>query len=170
MDQNHLHLLIDEEIYIIGKDAESTEEKVETSPGENLAVAEPEEEQSPPEEVKRGHIEETPTIPETPIEPEKEKVIPVAIFHESSSESEIELLKKIIEACKLTPDQYEVFANGFNKEVKFQKALVFVAKAKTFYTSIPYQGSQILCSKPLNEIASNQQEKVKLWGALKEYL
>ena len=161
MDQEHLHLLINEEIYAIGKEAKvSPDESQET-----ISDVAPKKDK----EIKRGHIEETPSIP-VAMEESTEKVIPIAIFHESSSESDLELLQKIIGACKLSPEQYQVFASGFNKKVQFKKALVFVASAKKFYESVLYQDGQILCSKPLSEIANNQQEKAKLWGALKVFL
>lgn len=162
MDPENLHLLIHEEIYVIN------ENQVESSSKEERVSDITQE--SPKTELEHKIVEKIPVIPQKSEITENEKVVQVAVFHESINESELELLKKIIEACKLTPDQYEVFANGFNKEVKFKKALAFVASAKKFYEPIPYQESQILCSKPLNEIANNQQEKVQLWSALKEFL
>lgn len=163
MNREDLHLLINEEIYLIKDDAKGDQIMAETDlPSETRKEEAP----SPPSEVQK--VAEPATVV-----PEKVKVeedtIPVAIFHESSDDSELELLQKIISACKLEPDSYQVFANGFNKEVKFHKALIFVASSKSFYAAIPYQGSQLLCSKPLKEIAQNQQEKVKLWGALKTF-
>lgn len=163
MNREDLHLLINEEIYLIQDDAKDDQIVLETDPtAENLNEEAP----NPPSEVKKV-VEPAAVVPEK-VQVE-ERTIPVAIFHESSDDSELDLLEKIISACKLESDSYQVFANGFNKEVKFHKALIFVASSKSFYTAIPYQGSQLLCSKPLKEIAENQQEKVKLWGALKTF-
>ena len=163
MDKEHLHLLIDEEIYIVGED--EAQPAVATEP-----TAEPKEEVTETVETPAEHVEETPPIPQVKVEKPIEQVIPFAVFHESSNEAEIELLQKIIDACKLNPADYQVFANGFNKEVKFKKALVFVPQAKAFYEPIPYQDSQFLCAKPLDQIAGNQQEKAKLWKALQAFV
>jgi len=163
MDRDHLHLLINEEIYVISDDKaenQETEDVSKTTVEEISTVSE-----SAPEPLTKN-IPSTPEVPKTEV---AETVIPVAVFHESSESHELELLQKIIDACNLETGSYEVFANGFSKEVKFKKALVFVDASKSFYQPIPYQGSQILCSKPLSEITTNQQEKVKLWNALKVF-
>lgn len=162
IDSENLHLLIHEEIYVIGNRHKDIAKNPAYTSNKPLSA-------DHQKETKQGLMEEIPTIPVTN-EKAEERIFPVAIFHDSSDKKDLELLRKIIDACKLIPDQYEVFANGFNKEVKFKKALVFVAAANQFYVPIPYKGGQILCSKPLNDIAANQQEKVKLWGALKGYI
>ncbi|GAB4231521.1 MAG: hypothetical protein Tsb0034_03930 [Ekhidna sp.] len=169
MDSDHLHLLIHEEIYKIpDKKTVNTYDQGE-SKTEKAVVAE----EAPVDKkiLNHEHHDETPKIPaiqhETPAE---EKVVPVAIFHEATDASQLELLQNIINACKLSVDQYQVFANGFNKEVKFKKAVVFVQTAKVYYESVPYQQSQILCSKPLNILTQDKQEKAKLWQALQSFL
>ncbi|MEM6735431.1 MAG: DNA polymerase III subunit psi [Bacteroidota bacterium] len=165
MDKEYLYLLIHEDIYLVD----------ETKP--ELI---PEEQKSPlkkpievvPDEVKvaKDNAYELADIPEEKQKRPEGQVVSFAVFHESSDRSDLELLQKIIEACKLSNDQYQVFANGFNKEVKFEKALVFISKAKTFYEVTPYQNSRILCSKPLNQIAGNPQEKAMLWKALQRFV
>jgi len=170
MDKEHLHLLINEAIYLIptehgdsGKtEADALEDKTKTENLESEKIL---------EEKKAGTIdEEYPSTPAEPtIDPELSP-LSLAIFHESTSEADIQLLQKIISACKLETDSFEVFANGFNKEVKFEKALVFVEKSKAFYEPISYQDGQILCSKPLHQIAVNQGEKAKLWAALQKFV
>ena len=154
MDRDHLHLLINEEIYLINQDEVEGAPEPSAPPMEavDTVVAEPAKEEESAEPA-----------------PVSEKVLPVAIFHESTKESELELLNKIIDACKLDSGSFEVFANGFNKAVKFEKALVFVERAKKFYASVPYKGGEILCARPLSVIIHDQQEKAKLWGALKSY-
>ena len=166
MNSEDLHLLIHEEIYAIK--AHSGEQSEESH--EDIAIHRQ-------EVVEEKISEKAPDVPvvdtSKPSEeaPSNERdVIPVAIFHEATSNNELDLLQKIIAACGLEVDQYTVFASGFNKEVKFAKGLIFVSAAKKFYEVIPYQTSQILCSKPLDVIASDQNEKVKLWNALKRYL
>lgn len=182
MDKEHLHLLIHEEIYQISE--EDVVDDVQPAPATEAVseaaamVKEPEEPTSihvEKEELEHPHQEETPKIPDVHHEEPaaakiEERIIPFAVFHEASEPSEVALLQKIIAACKLENDHYQVFANGFNKEVKFHKALVFIPEAKAFYIPIPYKDSQFLCSKPLSLIANDVQEKAKLWGALQQFL
>ncbi|MDE0471607.1 MAG: hypothetical protein OXH57_06670 [Ekhidna sp.] len=158
MDKKHLHLLINEKIYLINEGErrivfqEDTKIEPQTDPSQTSS-----------EEPENSHSE-------AEDENLNERTVPLAIFHESSSESDLELLQKIIEACKLEKDSYTVFGNGFNKTLKFRKALVFVAKSTVFYEPIPYQESRILFAKPLGQISNDQQEKKKLWRALQAFV
>ena len=171
MEKENLHLLINEEIYLIRDKTEVEEVTKEPIAAEALQAKEPEAIKLDPPEIDHEHHEETPHIPEVKTLQEKtEKAIPFAVFHESSDPAEIDLLQKIIAACNLENTHFKVFANGFNKEVKFEKALVFVTTAKAYYTPVPYQQSQFLCSQPLSVLLSDQQVKAKLWTALKAFL
>jgi len=177
IDPEHLHLLIHEEIYLINERKEEIEEVVNDTAmipkhserEEDTVEVVGKEELTIQEEETPQRVDETPT-PEVSVERLSKHTVPLAIFHEATSDADLQLLQKIIDACKLENDSYEVYANGFNKEVTFEKAVVFVEKAKKFYSPIAYQQSQILCSKPLHLIANNQQEKAKLWGALKGFI
>ncbi|WP_370089701.1 hypothetical protein [Ekhidna sp.] len=186
MEKEHLHLLIHEEIYRLSSDEVITGEAVveEMSTSENLQeneVAEPESEPIAKQEDAKGETEtvnkdetenepkqESPAIPIHEVEEPTE--IPFAIFHSSTDEDEIALLQKIIDACKVPADDYKIFGNGFDQSVRFKKALVFIEKAKAFYSPIPYKGSEFLCSKPLTDLAKDQNEKAKLWGALQKFV
>ena len=171
MDQEHLHLLINEEIYRIQDEPVLREEEKEEILEDSPSVREPETIKMDQSELEHEHHEETPHIPEVKtLSKEKEHVIPFVVFHESSDPAEIDLLHKIIAACNLDQGQYQVFANGFNKEVKFEKALVFVTTAKAYYTPVPYKDSQFLCSQPLQVLVNDQQEKAKLWAALRTFV
>lgn len=176
MDKEHLHLLIHEEIYAIDKTDEPTQMAEPPQPElikEEIPKKEPEAIHVEKEELAQEYHEETPKIPEVhhEIAPKGEdKPIPLAVFHEASDPAEIELLQKIIDACEIEKAHYQVFANGFNQEVKFEKGLVFVPEAKAFYTPIPYKQSQFLCSKPLSMLAKDVKEKAKLWNALKAFI
>jgi hypothetical protein len=200
MEKQHLHLLINEEIYRIAGDEaisatknETLVEEVNEAPEESIQVSEPEpkpiakQEESLVEEQPTPKPEPTqqeePTIdkpavskptqesPEIPVKKKDEpKVIPLAIFHSSTNQEEMELLQKIIDACKVPIEDYTIFENGFDQSVKFKKALVFVPEAKAFYTPIPYKNSHFLCSKPLADLASNQEEKGKLWVSLQKFV
>lgn len=195
MEKNHLHLLIHEEIYRIDGDealpstSEVSSEDVATEQVSNVTtkVSEP---KSDPlvksneevkemvelevKEVAKENTTETshqdsPEIPIRQKEEEKE-TIPFAVFHSSSNTEEMELLQKIIDACKIPEAEYIIYSKGFDQSVLFKKALVFVPEAKAFYSPIPYKGSQFLCSKPLSDLAKDQQEKGKLWVALQAFL
>ncbi|MBC6401624.1 MAG: DNA polymerase III subunit psi [Ekhidna sp.] len=162
MNKTHLHLLINEEIYRINR-----EQNGGIPPKDAIVEHKTEDAQISSKEQQNGHLEE---VAEIRNKKPEEHVIPLAIFHDSSSEPDLQLLQKIIDACKLEKETYTIFGSGFNKELKFDKALVFVAKSKTFYEPIPYREGQILCSKPLGQISNDQQEKAKLWGALQKFI
>lgn len=184
MDPADLHLLLDEEIYLIQE--ETSAEQIESSlpqqeEAARPAVDAPQEEEDVP--TAKAGAEDTPVEAPLPPQPEaatsaqdaeqakaSDPIIPVAIFHETTSQADLALLDKIISACKLDHGTFQIMANGFSKEVTFQKALVFVEKSKAFYEPIPYRDGQILCSRPLHQIAVDQGEKAKLWGALQQFL
>lgn len=186
MERENLHLLINEEIYLLPQDQlveeqESLKEierhepksiSEEVQEPSNVSEPEPKLEAAPKKalttEPQEEHPQESPHIPVHDL-PESE-ALPFAVFHTSADLSENELLHKIIDACKIPEDQYKVFSHGFDQSVKFKKALVFVPEAKAFYTPIPYKGSEFLCSKPLDQISGNVQEKAKLWEALQKFV
>ena len=193
MEKENLHLLITEEIYMLPQDETSIIEAEEEVSTEQEAVVESTEEVSAKQEfvdesasensenVETVEINESnkvqdseekgaesPKIPKQELDPVTE--IPFAVFHSSNNESDIELLNKIIAACKLPADQYKIFDGGFDQSISFKKALVFVPEAKAFYSPIPYKKSEFLCSKPLDQISGDVQEKAKLWTALQKFV
>ncbi|MEO9873051.1 hypothetical protein [Ekhidna sp.] len=200
MEKEHLHLLINEEIYLLSQDetikveyekekeviSELAEPELETIKGEpkETLVDETRSEESETETTRVSEHEPEPAVekseekeeiqqesPHIPIQKvEEPSEIPFAIFHSSIVPAEHELLQKIIDACKIPAGDYKIFSNGFDQSVQFKKALVFVPEAKAFYSPIPYKGSAFLCSKPLVDLAKDQAEKAKLWGALQKFI
>ncbi len=165
MDSNFLSLLINEEIYVINKSKkkECAESASKVAAAGKIGLSE---RVSPSTHQEKKN---SPPLPNVAQET-SERTIPLAIFYETTSDEDIQLLEKIIAACKLRSESYEVFNEGLQKDIAFEKALVFVAQAKQFYTPIDYQESQILYSKPLNILAQNKQEKATLWGALRAFI
>ncbi|MEO9481894.1 MAG: hypothetical protein ABJG47_00520 [Ekhidna sp.] len=194
MEQENLHLLITEEIYLLSQDESATsDQRPAVEDAEPTTTPEKETDQETPQIAESESVtsQEAPVETETPTtepiqpvekeqEPESPKIpsneveepseIPFAVFHSSTNASDIELLHKIILACKLPEDQYKIFSGGFDQSVQFKKALVFVPEAKAFYTPIPYKESEFLCSKPLHQISGDVQEKGKLWEALQKFV
>ncbi|WP_421762946.1 hypothetical protein [Ekhidna sp.] len=184
MEKENLHLLINEEIYLLPQDKLIEDETLDKTEEvqESTTVAEPEpellakQEKAAPEQPKPAskeepeevHHQESPHIPHHDL-PDS-KPLPFAVFHTSHAPAENELLHKILDACKVPESDYKIFSNGFDQSVMFKKALVFVPEAKAFYTPIPYKGSEFLCSKPLDQISGNVQEKAKLWAALQKFV
>ena len=186
MEREHLHLLITEEIYKLSQDENKddfeqsvqTEEEVKPEEIKPTAPTQADKDQevetttiNEKEEETPAHIEieqESPEIPKHDLEDPGE--IPFAVFHSSTNTADIDLLHKIIDACKLPEEQYKIFGGGFDQSVHFKKALVFVPEAKAFYTPIPYKNSEFLCSKPLDQISGDVQEKAKLWSALQKFV
>lgn len=195
MEEENLHLFITEEIYLLEQDKKAEELSQGTLDQVDEKTTEPEDEpnQESPElskqevteepvpevEVKKevkteetpAHVESKQDSPEIPTHSrDSPKEIPFAVFHSSENSSDIELLNKIIAACKVPQDQYKIFGGGFDQSIQFKKALVFVPEAKAFYTPIPYKSSEFLCSKPLDQISGDVQEKAKLWSALQAFV
>ncbi len=182
MEKRHLHLLIHEEIYRLPEKFSITNElkadvkKTETEITNPNQVAEPEPQLvvSPQKSSLEDKKVATPSqkgtkIPTVQIA-EESNVLPFAIFHSHANKTEIDLLNKIILACSLRPEQYKIFNDGYNQSIKFEKALVFVPKAKVFYTPIPHKDGEFLCSKPLAILLKDSNEKKKLWNALQSFL
>lgn len=184
MEKENLHLLIDEEIYLLpqdeitGEEAKDQSEEVQepsqvaepepepVAKKEEVEVKEPESETK--EAIEEDHHQDSPHIPHHDL-PDS-RPLPFAVFHTSHDPAENELLHKIIDACKIPESDYKIFSNGFDQAVKFKKALVFVPEAKAFYTPIPYKGSEFLCSRPLSMLAADVNEKAKLWEALQKFV
>ena len=180
MEKEHLHHLLTEEIYLLPQDQvdgpsepsaleqEEPEISEETEIEDTTDLAQTKEEVEPETPAHIETKQESPEIPHHDLEEPGE--IPFAVFHSSNNADDIELLHKIIDACKLPQDHYKIFGGGFDQTVHFKKALVFVPEAKAFYTPIPYKNSMFLCSKPLDQISGDVQEKAKLWNALQKFV
>jgi len=173
MEKEHLHLLINEEIYRLPDESVVEEYAEANTETESLQVAESE----PEPIVNDEKVEPQDSLQEDSEGPAKQEKPtktteewPFAVFHSSSNEQELELLHKIIAACKVPTSDYKIFDQGFDQSVKFKKALVFVPEAKAFYEPIPYNGSEFLCSLPLAKLVQDQNEKAKLWGALQKFV
>ncbi len=162
MKKEHLHLLIHEEIYQV-PEKETTHYQQEVK--ETLLVSEPEPMVEQEEEKQREEPTKTPMQ-----EGEASKKWPLAIFYQTSNPAEIDLLHKIIVACELSSENYQVSSNGFDPSIHFNKAVVFSPTATAYYIPIPYKDSQFLCSKPLADLIKDQQEKTKLWNALRKFI
>lgn len=143
--KEHLHLLIDEEIYIVETQeepkAEQTTPKVELKP-------EPKSE------------EEEKTV----------KMLEFGFFHNNEGSEAEELLNKIIVACKFSTDRYQVFSDS-SMVTSCKKAIIFTSKPKTYYQWLPFnEKTSIMYSLSLGQIANSQTDKAKLWKALQEIL
>ncbi len=179
MEKEHLHLLIHEEIYRLSSDeliedlgGKGLGEEAMKAKGETVEdipkVTQPEPETTSSDKSEEESTQESPEIPIHKVDEPKE--LPFAVFHSSTDAAEIELLHKIIDACKISEDNYKIFNEGFDQSIRFKKALVFVPEAKAFYTPIPYKSSEFLCSKPLSLLIKDQNEKARLWGSLQKFI
>ncbi|MEM6643596.1 MAG: DNA polymerase III subunit psi [Bacteroidota bacterium] len=149
MERDNLHLLLNEELYLIDKTTHNT--KI-----------------TDPKDVRISVANQAKNIGEE--YGEDQKIIGLAIFHESNKKEELQLLEKIIAACKLKKEQYQVFSTGLDTSIKFEKALVFATSSETHYQPFEDNGQQKLYAAPLSEIMNNRSEKAKLWDALQVYL
>ncbi len=151
MKTEHLHLLIHEEIYSINS-LSSISSPIEAE-SSNLG-------EQPNQETKSDE-----GITETPL-------IPVGFYHTSNDPSELRLLKKIIDACKIDSATYQIFGNGLQKYVS-KKAIVFTSENIPniiFYQSIRQNEMEILYSRPLTALMQSQEDKAKFWKALQTFI
>ena len=101
-------------------------------------------------------------------EPEKVKFL---VACQSLNEEEKTLLEKILKAIGISEEEYELEVGSTKKITNYQKALIFAEKPfGEFYKVKDYKGSEILSSKSLSQIKDSNQEKSKLWNALKSWL
>lgn len=134
MENENLHLLINEEIYVLKSQATSDKAASDKVQAIDKAV---------------------------------EKVDTVFV-HQSEQAEELELLEKIIGACKLDASSYKIAKSVDG--IQFSRSVVFTEKAETFYAPTDNDDSQILYSKPLATLLSSKDEKAKLWSALQEFI
>lgn len=153
MENEHLHLLINEEIYVI--EGQATSEKLQENI-EKPTVSSPQ-----PDKViesTKGEVKEVESIPQ----------IKIAFIHNSDKPEELELLNKIIGACKLNSQNFKVLKKG--EPIQYEKAIIFTNSANSYYQSSRTPEGEVIHSKPLTELNSSPEEKGKLWSALKEFL
>ena len=183
MEKEYLHLLINEEIYRISDQSEYKglvnepqnqlayeQETVQSNEVAEL-VADQEnnsrkEEQEPHKANKEHH--DTPEIPNITVGEIEE--LDFAVFHSSKEKAELDLIHKIIDACKLAEGTYKIFGDGFDESVQFKKALVFVNTGKKYYEPIQHKMGSFLCSRPASVLMNDQNQKIELWNALKAFL
>ena len=128
MEKKYLHLLINEEIYVLEKGSKTQDTDASY----------------------------------------EEKTIPIAFIHQSSNQTELELLDKIVAACKLGSKDYKILQDSNN--MPFKKGVIFTSEATDFYHPVRESGREILYSKPLETLMKRKEDKAKLWESLKKFL
>lgn len=203
MEKGHLHLLIDEEIYLI--DSQDSTGKLDAGNGKEegqvkakeevegdaedsvvLTVASSSEEGSRESKVTSDepkvekdtqeseekivvdeHIDEAPDIPSIPATAPATSV-KYAFFHNTDQPEELDLLNKIIDACKLADTDFKVLKVG--QEVVFEKAVVFTKSGPSYYVSTQHERGVVMYAQPLATLMLSKEEKGKLWGALQKFV
>lgn len=145
MKDEHLHLLINEEIYAL----DSSKLKVDSGQSE----------------VERNQTEVDSSRQSVQV---SEESVEIVFIHDSTKPDELELLAKIIEACKLKDGTFQVAKSGAEPNCK--KAIVFTDEAKVYYEIKAEENRHVLYSKTLRELKESTDEKGKLWNKLKEFL
>ena len=137
MKNEHLHLLINEEIYLV----DSRQSTVDSSPDKVIEGA-------------KQEAEDVESIPE----------IKIAFIHNSEKPEELELLNNIIAACKLNAQDFKVLREG--EPIRYEKAVIFTTSSKSYYERSKTSEGELLHSRTLAELNSSKEEKGKLWSAL----
>ncbi len=143
MEKEYLYLLIDEEIYVSDK--------------ERIQVLKDKDQEA---EVRSRGLE-------TPINSTIKKVetVPIVFVHNSDNAQELELLNKIIVACRLDQKNFKILKMGEN--VMYRKAIIFTDASANYYQPQENDETITLYSKPLNILMNSKDEKGELWKALK---
>lgn len=111
--------------------------------------------------------EETYSIPSV-AKPEPEPSVKYAFFHNTDQPEELDLLNKVIAACKLDTSDFKVLKVG--QETAFEKAVVFTKSGPSYYKSTNHEKGIVMYSQPLSVLANSKEEKGKLWGALQGFI
>jgi len=154
MENEHLHLLINEEIYAIESQASSDQLQVDSE--ESIV----DNQQSTEDPV----IEKINTNSQT----QSTEKINIAFIHQTNNPDELDLLNKIIGACKLETQNFKVLKEG--EPIQFEKAVIFTDSASSYCIPSTTTEGEIMYSKPLNILYHSPEEKRKLWGALQEFV
>ncbi|MEP5612423.1 MAG: hypothetical protein ABJP45_09250 [Cyclobacteriaceae bacterium] len=155
MENEHLHLLIDEEIYVV--ESQGTSDKLQAESGQSI-VDNQQSEKRPAESPQSALTEKTESI----------QTIRIAFIHSTDNQEELDLLTKIIGACNLNESNFKVVRE--DEQITFQKAVIFTGKANTYYQQTATEVGEIMYSKPLIELQTSKEEKSKLWSALQEFV
>ncbi len=112
----------------------------------------------------------TPTVLEKKEDlPERKEKIRIVFIHHTTKQEELDLLNKIVAACKIAREDYRLITEK-SMEISAAKAIVFTESSSNYYTPFSTQGSEELHSKPLHVLMNSKEDKAKLWGALKTFI
>lgn len=104
----------------------------------------------------------------TPDIPTQIERVRFAFFHNTDQPEEIDLLSKIVAACKLEASSFKVLKVG--EEVTFEKAVVFTKSGPSYYVPNNHERGIVMYSQPLHALLNSKEEKGKLWGALQVFV
>lgn len=106
---------------------------------------------------------------ESNIKPPSSIDIPILFIHNTNVKEELDLLSKIIDACKLDAKLFRSIPTE-DEGVKAEKKIIFSDSEPNYYTPQQTEGSQIIYSKPLQTLINSREDKAKLWEALKAFI
>ena len=149
--EEHLPFFITEQLYILDDD----------QPVAPPATPEP---ASEPQDPVNVASEPEPEIVQT-LESE------VIVIHEPCSAEEMELLKKILSAVKVNLDQVLMIEGEPSNPLKYQRLIIFgqITAESAGNALYDTSNSSWLRSANLSTLAQSQEEKMKLWNALKTW-
>ena len=149
--EEHLPFFITEQLYILDDD----------QPVAPPATPEP---ASTPQDPVNVASEPEPEIVQT-LESE------VIVIHEPCSAEEMELLKKILSAVKVNLDQVLMIEGEPSNPLKYRRLIIFGQITSESAGNALYDtgNSSWLRSANLSTLAQSQEEKMRLWNALKTW-
>ncbi len=150
IEDRFLHLLIDEEIFLIEKE-EKSDPQVQIKQDHSA------------NEVNEGHTE-------VDINAQKTQSVKLLIALESINDAEREFLTKIMAAINVSDEEYKI-VTGTTKDIpNYPKALLFTKNPKfTLYEVYNFRKTELLTALSLGQLMESKEEKRKLWMALKKW-
>ncbi|MFT4737599.1 MAG: DNA polymerase III psi subunit [Cyclobacteriaceae bacterium] len=105
--------------------------------------------------------------------PKKEEALPThygfIVVSEEFSDQSLQLLEKVLSALKITLDQIQQMNTSPQKDVSFDRMLVFGDSTVSKYEVLKNEAGAVMYCASLQVLATDRDEKLLLWNALKSW-
>ncbi len=156
MENKHLHLLIDEEIYVIKSQVENGELSEKS---DQLNVDSVQSTAAPTAAIESGSSFQ---------QNESREEVKIAFIHNGANSEELDLLNKIVDACDLANSEFRILKKG--EDIGYEKAVIFIEESDQLYVPLVMDQGKVMYSRPLNILSGSKEEKGKLWTALQSFV
>ena len=149
---SHLHFLIDEELYRLDDTTSDVQEKTKNQ-----------------EENEESNNTNEPYVETLNI---NKKYVDFIVFYELQTPEELDLLNKIVVACRSDKTQIKLCPDvEKEKEYTYKKAIIFTEHTSTFYKIIKNENnSLVVYAHPLSVLQNSKEDKKKLWKVIQVFI